>query len=151
MADQTLSQLQLTLRRNRLSLTRPRRTVFYALQREPQTMSELIAHCAAVDRASVYRCARLYEQLGILQRLQIGWKYKLELTGSFRPHHHHLSCNRCGSVTVLAEDTVLEARLRKLSRQHGFTPQEHQLEIGGVCANCRSTTSPSFTPNNQSA
>jgi Fur family ferric uptake transcriptional regulator len=137
MSDPT-DQLQKTLKERGFSLTAVRKTTFEALQdSEPLTMQELVSRCQDFDRASIYRTVMLFEQLGIVQRLQIGWKYKLELTDSFIHHHHHLTCIHCGVVTPLPEDATLEKRLQVLSTLQGFVPHDHQLEIRGLCRNCR--------------
>lgn len=100
-------------------------------------MRELIMACGEqVDRASIYRTIALFEQLGIVKRLQIGWKYKLELSDSFHHHHHHLTCLKCGAVAPLAEDQQLEQRLAHLAKNSNFTMQEHLLEIQGLCLSC---------------
>jgi len=135
----TSQELQQTLQTNGLSLTKPRLVVFAALQaHDPQTMHELVAHCAAIDRATVYRTIELFERLHIVQRLQLGWKYKLELTGQFMHHHHHLSCEQCGQVTALPEDPAMEQRLLALAKSQGFVAHDHQVEIRGLCAQCHS-------------
>jgi Fur family ferric uptake transcriptional regulator len=134
-----LHQLQIQLKDANQSLTSPRQVIFQALQeKEPQSMKQLVAACQdQVDRATVYRTVSLFERLGIVQRLQLGWKYKLELTDSFTHHHHHLTCLRCSSIIPLAEDQALEERLRLLAAHHAFKPQDHQIEISGLCQNCR--------------
>lgn len=137
--SETIAALQRALQQEHLSVTSPRRVVFQALQdTEPQTMPQLIACCRGViNRASVYRTITLFERLGIVQRLQIGWKYKLELSNAFQHHHHHLTCLQCGSVTPLPEDALLEKQLDRLARRHDFAAQDHQLEIRGHCASCQ--------------
>ncbi len=131
-------QLVKTLKGAGQSLTTARRTVFKALRTdEPQTMHQLVAACPGVNRASVYRTVALFERLGVVQRLQIGWKYKLELGEAFRPHHHHLTCLRCDKLVEIIEDRQLEARLHGLAGQQGFSMKAHQLEIQGLCAECR--------------
>lgn len=133
-----VNQLSAVLKRGHYSLTKPRRAVFATLQgQEPQTMHELVARCRDIDRASIYRTVALFEQLGIVHRLQMGWKYKLELTDAFSHHHHHLSCTQCGNITALPEDPALERRLQALAAQYNFTAQDHQLEIRGLCSHCR--------------
>ncbi len=136
-----LEQLKATLKEHGQSLTVARQTIFNALQdKEPQTIQEIVAACQdQVDRASVYRTIALYERLGIVQRLQIGWKYKLELSGSFHHHHHHFTCLHCGQTTALPEDTSLENRLQTIAKSQSFEMQGHQLEIHGTCVLCRST------------
>lgn len=137
-----LEQFKATLRKQGQSLTATRLTVFRALQnKEPQTMRDIIDACKnQADRASVYRTVGLFERLGVVQRLQIGWKYKLELSDAYHHHHHHLTCRNCGVVTPLPEDPQLETRLRLLAAGRHFKMQDHQLEIQGLCANCRSKT-----------
>jgi len=131
--------LQAALHQHGQSLTKPRRAVYAALQgEEPLTVPELIARCSGVDRASVYRTISLFERLGIIQRLQTGWKYKLELSDQFHDHHHHATCLGCGKAEVLAEDASLEAHLSQLARASGFSVARHQLELQGWCADCQS-------------
>ncbi|MDB5164726.1 MAG: Fur family transcriptional regulator [Candidatus Saccharibacteria bacterium] len=135
-------QLQQHLKKAGFSLTNPRKTVFSALQdREPQTMAELVTSCGNnLDRASVYRTIELFEQLGIVQKLHVGWKYRLELTDAFSHHHHHMTCLRCGTITAFSEDAELENRLHKLAEFHNFKPQDHQIEMRGLCHNCQVAT-----------
>ena len=131
--------LQATLKSNGYSLTKPRQTVFDALQnQEPQTMNSLVVTCHnRIDRASVYRTVDLFEKLGIIQRLQIGWKHKLELSDAFSHHHHHLTCSLCSKVIPITEDKLLEKQLRGLAAIHNFQPQSHQVEIRGLCQTCQ--------------
>lgn len=136
--DTVLSELRQLLKEHGLSLTRPRLSVFNALRgREPQTMHELVEACREIDRASVYRTVALFERLGIMQRLQIGWKYKLELTDAFSHHHHHLTCLRCGRVISFDETNTLAEDLRRIGQTHSFIIQSHQLELQGLCPACR--------------
>jgi Fe2+ or Zn2+ uptake regulation protein len=86
----SLEIFEKTLREARLSLTKPRRAVFEALQHHKSlTMSELVAACPDIDRASVYRTAEVFERLGVVARIPTGWKYRLELGEAFHEHHHH--------------------------------------------------------------
>jgi len=119
------------------SITTARQRVFEALVgQEPLSMHELVGRVNQVDRASVYRAITLFERLGIVQRLNTGWKYKIELTDRFNEHHHHLTCASCGK-TITMNESELETLVSKLARQHGFTPTAHQIEIQGQCQNCR--------------
>lgn len=138
-----INQLNAMLKKHNNSLTTARTIVFQALQnQEPLSMHELVIACQdKVDRASIYRTIALFEQLGIVQRLQIGWKYKLELSSNFNYHHHHMTCSRCGSVTPLPEDQQLEMRLLSLAEKLQFYPQDHQIEIRGLCEHCRMPSS----------
>jgi Fur family ferric uptake transcriptional regulator len=78
----------------------------------------------------------LFEKLGIISRLQIGWKYKLELSDLFTEHHHHATCMQCGTVIALEEDESLENGIRLLAKEANFTLTNHSLEIRGLCSSC---------------
>jgi len=121
------------------SLTKARQTVFELLiSPEPQSMGELTKKAMGkLDRASVYRNVALFEQLGIVHRIYIGWKYKLELSDDFLAHHHHLSCLRCGKVIDIHDDTGVEEFIETVTKKIGFIPRRHQLEVDGVCGDCK--------------
>lgn len=99
-------------------------------------MKQLSAACITIDRASVYRTVALFEKLGITHRIQIGWKYKIELSDSFHHHHHHLTCLKCGQVIPFEEDDQLLKSLNLVAAYHNFGMESHQLEIQGVCSMC---------------
>ncbi len=140
MSDPT-DQLKNVLKTHGQSLTAPRQIVFKAMQdKEPQTMHEITNACAGqVNRATIYRIISLFEKLGIAQRLQIGWKYKLELSGAFHHHHHHMTCVNCGTTKQIPEDAHLEQHLRDSAASQNFIMQGHQLEIQGLCASCNAS------------
>lgn len=133
------SQLRQILVRNRFSLSTPRLLVFKALlAHRPLSMAELTGRLAGqADRASVYRCVKLYEELGIIHRINIGWKYKLELTDLFSDHHHHAHCQQCGRIISLPNSQQLENLISSLARQAGFSQSAHQLELSGLCSECQ--------------
>jgi len=136
-----LDRLRATLKEKQYSLTQPRQAVFLALQeQQPLSIHELVQRCATVDRASVYRSVALFEQLGILQRLQMGWKYKLELSDAFTAHHHHLVCLRCGKILDIEDEKHIDIFIRDAARRFGFTVLKHRFEVEGYCATCSAST-----------
>jgi Fur family ferric uptake transcriptional regulator len=141
-----LEKLKVLLKQHEQSITNARLVVFSALQdSEPQAMSELVLAChGKINRASIYRVISLFEELGVVQRIQMGWKYKLELSDSFQHHHHHLTCTVCGKIESLDDDTHLEHYLVDASIRHGFSMSGHQLEIQGVCGGCSTTSEGQF-------
>jgi Fur family ferric uptake transcriptional regulator len=120
------------------SLTTPRKLIFSLLNdSEPRSMPALQKRLQnKIDRASLYRAINLFEQLGIVQRVNIGWKYKLELTDIFNDHHHHISCLGCGKTIAIEEDEQVERLIHAFSEKYGITAEHHQLEIQGYCKNC---------------
>lgn len=137
--NSALDLLASTLKSNGFSLTKVRKTVFLQLMdKEPQTMGELakaLEH--KMDRASIYRVIDLFEKLGIAERLQLGWKYKIELSDSFATHHHHMTCINCGRVQSFEESATIEFELKQLAYEAGFKETGHQLEIRGLCSHCQ--------------
>ena len=138
--NETTRKLATVLKDSGYSLTAPRRAVFdYLLGREPVTVAMLTkALAASTDRASVYRTMRVFQQLGIVQRHNVGLKYKIELTDMFADHHHHFTCMKCGAVIPMSE-RALERFVGKLSDHYGFEAIEHQFEVQGYCKVCRGT------------
>lgn len=56
-----------------------------------------------------------------------------------RSHHHHLICRVCGR-TIEFQLPGLETLIDELTRQHGFSDIDHELELTGWCANCANST-----------
>jgi Fe2+ or Zn2+ uptake regulation protein len=130
--------LQNALQHAGYSSTQARRLVFRALQGQtPLTMHELVERCRDIDRASVYRTIALFERLGIVQRVQTGWKYRLELSDTFHEHHHHATCLNCRRSFDIPEDTRLEVRLYEMADTMDFQLERHQLELQGYCLDCK--------------
>jgi Fur family ferric uptake transcriptional regulator len=121
------------------SVTKARRLVFEALgAQESQTMRELINRLAGqVDRASIYRTVELFEKIRIVEKIQIGWKYKLELSNAFSYHHHHLTCGNCGRDVPIHENSALEQAVQTFLMAHGFVRSTHQVQIRGLCQSCQ--------------
>ncbi|HET7827883.1 MAG TPA: Fur family transcriptional regulator [Candidatus Saccharimonadales bacterium] len=130
--------LKSILKANSASLTKPRKLVFdLLLNQEPQTMQVLTQRAKGkIDRATVYRIIELFERLGIVHRLNIGWKYKIELSDVFTGHHHHMYCTNCGRMFDLPDNPMLETMIDSVASKTDFSPRGHQLEIYGLCASC---------------
>jgi Fur family transcriptional regulator, ferric uptake regulator len=119
------------------SVTGPRLAVFEFLQEyDTATVADVIARNAHIDQASVYRTLALFRELGVIQDIVTGGRRMIELTDGFDSHHHHLSCIKCGAIKTI-DDPAIEQRLDQIARLHGFEPASHQIEVSGICANCR--------------
>ena len=139
--EQKLPILQDILKRNGYSMTRPRRLIFELLcDQEPQSMHAIYVRTdKQIDRASLYRIIRIFEQTGIVQRVYVGWKYKLELTDIFSHHHHHISCLSCHKLIAIQEDEQIEKLIQELAIKHQVIATSHQLEVQGYCPDCQAT------------
>ena len=139
MSTHQIAHLRTILKKNGHQITTTRETMFrILLNSEPQTMNEIIlkAH-GIVDRVSVYRNIDLFERLGIVHRVYIGWKYKIELTDAFTEHHHHLSCLSCGKIIDIQDHGDIDDFIKKITLKYNFMPRRHQFEIDGTCPDCQ--------------
>jgi Fur family ferric uptake transcriptional regulator len=138
-----LDTLKALLKKNGASLTKPRKVVFnLLLEQEPQSMQVLIKRAEGkVDRATVYRTIEMFEQLGIVRRLNVGWKYRIELSDAFLGHHHHFHCNNCGKTFTMQANAMLETMIDTAVAKEGYSPRGHNLQIYGLCPACGQTKS----------
>ena len=136
--DEAKKVFESILHRNNAHITHARKQVFAALYgKGPQTMNELAAALqGGVDRVSVYRAIELFGKLGIIHKIQMGWKYKIELSDVFVDHHHHISCLGCGKVFAIHEDARIERLIAEIATAHRITCPSHTLEIQGYCEHC---------------
>ncbi len=125
------------LKRQAYFATKPRLRLFKTLQKGSSTVKELVARLPKDDQATVYRNLKLFEQLGVIHKLHMGWNSRYELSDIFQHHHHHLTCSKCGRVIILRADPMLEEIISRLSVKNGFQPMDHQLEIRGLCRTCQ--------------
>lgn len=51
-------------------------------------------------------------------------------------HHHHIICRSCGKAEEIASD-LIEEWSKRVASEHGFTDPTHEIDIFGICANCR--------------
>jgi Fur family ferric uptake transcriptional regulator len=90
-----------------------------------------------IDRVSLYRIMKIFEQTGIAQRVYVGWKYKIELTDIFSHHHHHISCLGCHKLIAISGDAQIEKLIQELAIKNQIIATSHQLEVQGYCKNCQ--------------
>lgn len=138
MSSEYLIRFRETLAAHNYHITRAREATFGLLVGpEPQTIAEILAKAnGSVDRVSVYRNIELFEKLGMVHRIYVGWKYKLELSDQFMAHHHHLSCLGCGSLIDIEDEKHIDTFITDITARYGFTPRRHQFEIDGYCLAC---------------
>jgi Fur family transcriptional regulator, ferric uptake regulator len=120
----------------------PRRVqVVEELGREPndataqQLFERLRSRGANVGLATVYRTLALLSEHGAIDTLaHHAGELCYRLCGDV--HHHHLVCSGCHRVVELP-DCDLEHWVSTSAARHGFTATGHQVEIVGLCADCR--------------
>lgn len=138
MATDDIHNFKEILRSNGYRLTDAREATFKLLiSPEPQSISQILASAdGTVDRVSVYRNIEVFEKLGIIHRIYVGWKYKIELSDEFVAHHHHLSCLSCGKVIDIEDEKHIDDFIQEVAKKFGFQPRRHQFEVDGYCKKC---------------
>ena len=88
-----------------------------------------------IGLATVYRTLSLLHEHGAVDTLaHHAGELCYRLCGGY--HHHHLVCTGCHRVVELP-DCDLEPWVKRNAGKHGFTATGHQVEIVGLCADCR--------------
>ncbi|HUC95384.1 MAG TPA: Fur family transcriptional regulator, partial [Candidatus Saccharimonadia bacterium] len=130
--------LENLLKEHGYNITNQRLLVFETLMtKAPVSIKELIDKLAnKIDRVSVYRTVGTFEKIGIIQRVNVGWKYKIELSDKFVDHHHHLICIKCREIIDI-NDGNIELYISQIANKHSFDVQSHQVEAQGYCKDCR--------------
>jgi len=119
------------------SVTKERVELFDNLYNHREvTIKQLIDLLPSQNTSTIYRNINLFQKLGIIHRIQLGWHSKLELSDKFQRHHHHLVCTVCKTVFNLPEDEI-QAFLNDIGRQRDFRITSHQLEVQGICYQCQ--------------
>ena len=92
---------------------------------------------ARVGIASVYRTLDRLDELGLVQRVDLGdGVSRFERADPRGDHHHHLVCDDCGKVEPF-EDPVLEAAIADIAGGRGYDVAAHDVVLRGACGDCR--------------
>lgn len=119
-----------------LRLTDQRRTIAGVLEAadDHPDVEELYARASAADPnislATVYRTVKLFEEAGILEKLEFG-DGRARYEDAERDHHDHLIDLKSGDVIEFV-DAEIEALQEKIARKLGYRLKGHRLELYGV-------------------
>jgi Fur family ferric uptake transcriptional regulator len=85
---------------------------------------------AAISIATVYRTVKLFEEAGILERLEFG-DGRARYEDAERDHHDHLIDMHSGEVIEFV-DPDIEALQEKIAAKLGYQLRGHRMELYGV-------------------
>jgi Fur family transcriptional regulator, ferric uptake regulator len=89
-----------------------------------------------VGIASVYRALEALADLRLVKRVDAGDGIaRYEPASADGDHHHHLVCRDCGKVEAFS-DSRLERAIDRVAGGLGYTVDEHEVVLAGVCADC---------------
>ncbi|WP_435168278.1 Fur family transcriptional regulator [Falsirhodobacter sp. 1013] len=121
-----------------LRMTEQRRTLARVLNDsgDHPDVEELYVRASALDPrislATVYRTVKLFEEAGILDRLEFG-DGRARYEDAEREHHDHLIDLHTGAVIEFV-DPEIEALQEKIAARLGYRLKGHRLELYGVPA-----------------
>ena len=119
-----------------LRMTEQRRVIAAVLQESADhpDVEELYARASARDAgislATVYRTVKLFEEAGILDKLEFG-DGRARYEDAEREHHDHLIDINSGEVIEFV-DPEIEALQEKIAAKLGYALKGHKLELYGV-------------------
>lgn len=93
--------------------------------------------CPDVGVATVYRTLPVLEELGYVYAVDLEdgcTRYELHREGQTH-RHHHLLCEKCGSITEVKDDLLDEIE-KKIYKNYGFTIKDHRVKFYGICSKC---------------
>lgn len=119
-----------------LRMTGQRRTIAQVLEESADhpDAEELYARASAIDAgisiATVYRTVKLFEETGLLERVEFG-DGRARYEDAQREHHDHLIDLDSGEVIEFC-DPEIEALQEKIAEKLGYELRGHKLELYGV-------------------
>jgi Fur family ferric uptake transcriptional regulator len=130
------SRLEQLCAQKGMRMTEQRRVIARVLSdaEDHPDVEELYRRATAVDPkisiATVYRTVRLFEEAGILSRLDFG-DGRARYEEAPEEHHDHLIDVKSGKVTEF-RDAEIEALQEAIARKLGYRLVGHRLELYGV-------------------
>ncbi len=90
-----------------------------------------------LNKSAVYRSLDLLTQLGLVTQTDLG-QGRVEYELHQHPHHHHLVCRHCGSISQLDHEWF-EPLEKGLRQKYGFSADLDHFAIFGRCRKCRNS------------
>lgn len=119
-----------------LRMTGQRRVIAQVLEESDDhpDVEELYARASGIDAgisiATVYRTVKLFEEAGILERLEFG-DGRARYEDAERDHHDHLIDLQTGEVIEFV-DPEIEQLQERIAAKLGYDLRGHRLELYGV-------------------
>ncbi|TNF57532.1 MAG: transcriptional repressor [Rhodobacteraceae bacterium] len=119
-----------------LRITGQRRTIAQVLEDSDDhpDVEELYKRASGIDPnisiATVYRTVKLFDEAGILEKLEFG-DGRARYEDAERDHHDHLIDMNSGEVIEFVDEEIEELQER-IARRLGYELRGHKLELYGV-------------------
>ena len=97
--------------------------------------AQIVAKYPQVNISTVYRTLELLKRLGLVTETDLGGG-RVRYHSAEKGHHHHLVCQKCGTIIDIDESTL--ARLQDvLLHRYNFSAELRHVAIFGLCEKCR--------------
>lgn len=119
-----------------LRLTEQRRVIARVIEdsQDHPDAEQIYGRACAIDPkislATVYRTVKLFEERGILDKLDFG-DGRARYEDSRRAHHDHLIDMQTGAVIEFV-DPEIEALQERIAKKLGYRLQGHRMELYGI-------------------
>lgn len=90
-----------------------------------------------IGLATVYRTVQLFEEMGIVDRLNFDdgcSRFELASEDTVH-HHHHLICEQCNKVYEVEND-LLDDIEKEIESKYNFKIHDHNVMFYGICKDC---------------
>ena len=127
------------LRERGQRVTSQRVVIHRLITERDQHLTAEQVHDAVADRLpgtslpTVYATLELLESIGLVHR--VATERGAVIYDPRTDQHHHLACRRCGAI-VDVEGAVDAEALLAAARSTGFAPDQAQVVVRGLCADC---------------
>ena len=98
-----------------------------------EVLAETSSRLPGVSLPTVYSTLELFEEMGVVRRVNGGGGTLLWDTRA--DDHHHLVCRRCGKVQDIDAPFDLSGARRSAERA-GFMPDRAEVVVSGLCSDC---------------
>ncbi len=103
-----------------------------------EVLQRVREHYPYLNKPAVYRTLELLRDLDLVTQTDFG-EGRIAYEMHAHPHHHHLVCRQCRSMTAIDESLFAELKARLL-KEYGFAADLDHFAIWGLCRKCRRAT-----------
>jgi len=97
--------------------------------------AQIVVKYPNVNISTVYRTLELLKRLGLVTETDLGGG-RVRYHSAEKGHHHHLVCQKCGTMIDIDESTL--ARLQDvLLHRYNFSARLSHVAIFGLCERCQ--------------
>jgi len=144
--DKYLKDFKTKLNNGGYKITNQRKTIYEILidnmgeHLNPEEIYELVKNKdPEIGIATVYRTTKLFEEVGILNKIIFNdgcTRYEIAQFEDDSHSHHHLLCTNCRRIIEVKMDLLNELE-ELIEKEYDFEIHNHSLKFYGLCKDCK--------------